>query len=118
MSIIQAARLSRAPLMALTGIGMFWGAFAAYVPDIKVRAGASDSALGLAIMMSAVGGIIAMALAPVLMARLGRFTLPLTAVVLAALLLGEALAPLQWLGGALLIGSIWVLGQRGTAVHR
>lgn len=43
---------------------------------------------------------------------------PLTAVVLAALLLGEALAPLQWLGGALLIGSIWVLGQRGTAAHR
>jgi len=83
MSIIQAARLSRAPLAALTGIGIFWGAFAAYVPEIKARAGASDSALGLAIMMSAVGGIIAMWLAPVLMARLGRFTLPVTAVVLA-----------------------------------
>ena len=37
--------------------------------------------------------------------------------VLVALLLGETLAPLQWLGGALLIGSIWVLGQRGTAAH-
>lgn len=42
---------------------------------------------------------------------------PLTAVVLAALLLGETLAPLQWLGGAMLIGSIWVLGQRGAAAH-
>jgi len=42
---------------------------------------------------------------------------PLTAVVLAALLLGETLAPLQWLGGALLIGSIWALGQRGSGPH-
>lgn len=42
---------------------------------------------------------------------------PLTAVVLAAVLLGERLSPLQWLGGALLIGSIWGLGQRGTGPH-
>ena len=42
---------------------------------------------------------------------------PLTAVVLAALLLGESLAPLQWLGGALLIGSIWALGKRGASAH-
>lgn len=43
---------------------------------------------------------------------------PLTAVVLAALFLGEQLGALQWLGGALLIGSIWGLGRRagtGTA---
>ena len=37
---------------------------------------------------------------------------PLTAVVLAALFLGERLGALQWLGGALLIGSIWGLGRR------
>ena len=37
---------------------------------------------------------------------------PLTAVVLAALLLGERLGPLQWLGGALLLGSIWGLSRR------
>jgi len=42
---------------------------------------------------------------------------PLTAVVLAAWLLGERLSPLQWLGGALLIGSIWGLGQRGSGPH-
>lgn len=39
---------------------------------------------------------------------------PLTAVVLAALFLGEQLGALQWLGGALLIGSIWGLGRRGA----
>jgi DME family drug/metabolite transporter len=43
---------------------------------------------------------------------------PLTAVVLAALLLGEALGPLQWLGASLLLASIWGLGRRrGVPVH-
>jgi len=37
---------------------------------------------------------------------------PLTAVVLSALLLGEQLAAAQWLGAALLLGSIWSLGRR------
>ena len=37
---------------------------------------------------------------------------PLTAVLLAALLLGERLGPWQWLGGVLLLGSIWGLGRR------
>ena len=37
---------------------------------------------------------------------------PLTAVALAALLLGQQLGALQWLGGALLIGSIWGLSRR------
>lgn len=39
---------------------------------------------------------------------------PLTAVLLAALLLGEHLGPWQWLGGALLLGSIWGLSRRLT----
>ncbi|EGI75988.1 DMT family transporter [Hylemonella gracilis] len=37
---------------------------------------------------------------------------PLTTVLLAAWLLGEQLNPAQWLGGALLLVSIWGLGQR------
>ena len=37
---------------------------------------------------------------------------PLTAVLLAALLLGEHLGALQWLGGAMLLGSIWGLSRR------
>jgi len=37
---------------------------------------------------------------------------PLTAVLLAALLLGEHLSGLQWLGAALMVGSIWALGRR------
>ncbi len=37
---------------------------------------------------------------------------PLTAVILAALFLGEQLGPLQWVGGFLLLFSIWGLGRR------
>jgi len=40
---------------------------------------------------------------------------PLTAVLLAALLLGQALGPLQWLGAALLLASIGGLAQREKA---
>ena len=42
---------------------------------------------------------------------------PLTAVVLAALLLGERLVATQWLGAALLIGSIWGLSRRVGGPH-
>jgi DME family drug/metabolite transporter len=39
---------------------------------------------------------------------------PLTAVALSALLLGEHLSAMQWLGGALLMGSIWGLSVRDS----
>jgi len=38
---------------------------------------------------------------------------PLTAVALSAMLLGEQLSGWQWIGGALLMGSIWGLSARG-----
>jgi len=40
---------------------------------------------------------------------------PLTAVLLSALLLGQHLNAQQWLGGSLLLLSIWVLGKRTAA---
>lgn len=42
---------------------------------------------------------------------------PLTAVALAASLLGERLGAAQWLGAALLLASIWGLGRRVTGPH-
>jgi len=42
---------------------------------------------------------------------------PLTAVALAALLLGERLGPAQWLGAGLLLASIWGLSRRVTGPH-
>ena len=40
---------------------------------------------------------------------------PLTAVVLSALRLGQQLSAVQWVGGALLLISIWMLGRRSAA---
>ncbi len=64
MAILKAAILARAPNAGLAAVGVFWGAFAALVPDIKAEIAAPDAAFGLAMMMAALGGIAAMALAP------------------------------------------------------
>jgi len=77
MSILRALVLSRAPAAALMAVGMFWGGFAALVPDIKANVGASDAGLGAALLMSAVGGMTAMWLAPKVGAALGRMAMPL-----------------------------------------
>lgn len=71
MSFAEAARIARAPNAALAAVGVFWGGFSAYVPALKAGIGAPDAAFGLAMMMSAVGGITAMALAPRIMSGLG-----------------------------------------------
>lgn len=87
MSIHTAVRLSHAPIAGLAAVGIFWGGFAAYIPDLKARIGASDAELGLALIGSAVGGIIAMAIAPRLNRALGRAMLPVSAVLLAIAIL-------------------------------
>ena len=51
-------RESRAPAAALVAIGLFWGSFAAWLPDIKSRAGVSDAEFGALMMLSACGGMI------------------------------------------------------------
>lgn len=83
MAILHATSLSRAPIAGLTAVGVFWGGFAAYVPDIKAALQANDSTWGVAMIMSAVGGMLAMYLGPRLLAVLGRATLPLTGLFLA-----------------------------------
>lgn len=82
MGIRVESRISRAPMAALAAVGVFWGGFAAYVPDIKAAAGASDRDFGLALILSAVGGIVAMTLAPRYSARAGRIALPLAGALL------------------------------------
>ena len=43
MSIVAAARLSRAPIASLSAIGLIWGTLAASMPDIKAHVGANRS---------------------------------------------------------------------------
>lgn len=83
MSIGYAARISHAPMAGLMGVGVFWGAFAAYIPDFKQRISATDSELGLALLGSALGGIVAMYLGPRLAKVLGPKMLPVGAWLLA-----------------------------------
>lgn len=83
MAFLTAVRVSRAPIAGLAGVGVFWGAFAAYVPDIKAALGASDSSWGTVMVGSALGGMLAMYMAPRFIAALGRVVLPVAGVILA-----------------------------------
>ncbi|WP_284164521.1 MFS transporter [Frigidibacter sp. SD6-1] len=83
MSILEASSLSRAPMAGLAAVGIFWGGFAAYVPEIKAQVGASDAAFGAALLAPAAGGILAMYFAPALVGRFGRSLLPAAAILLA-----------------------------------
>ncbi|MFZ5710869.1 MAG: MFS transporter [Pseudomonadota bacterium] len=92
MSLAQAARVSRAQIAALAGVGVFWGSFAAMVPSFKDAIGASDSVMGLVLMMTPVGAIIAMLLAARAPAVVGRLLLPSAGVLLAVVAAFPALA--------------------------
>ena len=64
MSLLSALRLSRQPALAFAAMGAGWGAFAAFVPDIKAGLGASDALFGALLLGSSVGLLSAMWLAP------------------------------------------------------
>jgi hypothetical protein len=92
MSIPHALRLSRAPAAALMAVGVVWGGFAALVPDIKAGVAASDAAFGAALLMSAVGGLLAMWAAPWAGRRMGRGALPVLGGLACLAVLGPMLA--------------------------
>lgn len=75
----QAVSLSFAPFMGLGATGTAWGAFAAMVPALKAQTGASDVQFGTALLGSATGGMIAMYLAPQLLALFKHRALPILA---------------------------------------
>jgi len=83
MSILRAVSLSRHDLPAFAVQGIYWGAFAAYVPQIKAHIGASDGAFGLALLVTAAGAVTAMLSAPAFAARFGRYAVTLASVLLA-----------------------------------
>ena len=72
MKIIDDVILSRPVFPAFVMLGAAFGAFAAYVPDIKSQISATDGVLGLAMFISAIGSVITMWLAPKLDVLLGR----------------------------------------------
>jgi MFS family permease len=79
-------------MFALGAVGVFWGTFAACVPDLKQASSLSDADMGLALLCSAFGGFAAMYFSPRIGAFLGRLGLPIAGSGLACgyLLLGAA----------------------------
>jgi MFS family permease len=96
MRLLTELRLSRAPLAAFIGVGCFWGSFAAFLPDLKARLGIDDGTLGVILLGSAAGALVAMWLSPRIDAGLPRWGLTV-----AGLAMGAAILPFG-LAGALL----------------
>lgn len=85
----QAVEISpgRVRLRALSGntaFGLFWGAWGAILPAIKLEAGVSDGELGLALVMVAVGALVSMRLTGHLIDRYGGVVLPVSVAVFGA----------------------------------
>ena len=71
MHVFHALYLSRRPAVAFVIVGLFWGCFAAYVPQIKARLDVSDATFGLLLLCNALGLVSSMVLAPRLDRLLG-----------------------------------------------
>jgi MFS family permease len=76
MSLVANLRMIRAPVMAFLAMGVFWGTWHALIPRVKLDVGASDAALGSALLCVAVGAVPAMMLGGRLVGRLGPWLLP------------------------------------------
>jgi MFS family permease len=64
MEVLNAVALSRRPATAFVAVGLFWGCFAAYIPDLKIRLNVSDATFGLLLLCNALGLVSSMWLAP------------------------------------------------------
>lgn len=99
---------ARGPLIGFAAIGTTWGSFAASVPDLKRTLDLSEGDLGLALLFTSVGALLAMALAPRILGALdGRLHSLLAACTLAGVAyLGVSFAT-SWLSLGL---AMFVLG--------
>ena len=87
MSVFEAARTTRAPMLTLAAVGLNWGGLAGLMPDIKAAVAASDAALGAALLAPAVGSMIAMWFAPRFGTWAGTLALPLSGLGIAVAIL-------------------------------
>ncbi|KFE36620.1 MFS transporter [Thioclava atlantica] len=117
MAFLQAIRASRATGTGLGVLGMFWGGFAALMPDWQARSGVSDGTLGLLLLLSAVGGMGAMGIGPRLQGYLGHRSIPVFAVQLGLVgLVGWTIgSPLVL--GLVLLWCGWSLASLDIAVN-
>lgn len=107
MAVLDVVRASKGSAAALAILGLFWGGFVPWLPDYKARLGVSDALMGQVLLLSAVGGMAAMAIAPRLGGWLaprlqGRVLLPFGVLLVAASFLPLA-GKTVWLFGAALL---------------
>lgn len=95
MSMVRDLYASRGPAAGFAAVGAFWGSFAALVPVLKPQVGLSDGGFGVALLITSVGAVMAMWLAPLAERALGARALG----VLAALLAAATLLPGHTLNG-------------------
>ncbi|MBM2321153.1 MFS transporter [Marivita cryptomonadis] len=88
MNLLRDLYISRGPAAGFAAVGVFWGSFAALVPVIKPQVGLSDGQFGLALLITSIGAVMAMWLAPLAERGLGARALGvLTALLAVATLL-------------------------------
>jgi MFS family permease len=95
MTVINALRISKTPALAFAILGLYWGGFAAFVPQLKAQIGAGDALFGLLLLGTACGLATTMWLAPLVDRLLGRWSMGVGALTLSAafLLPGVATTP-------------------------
>lgn len=88
MSLLRDLYISRGPAAGFAAVGVFWGSFASLVPVLKPQVGLSDGQFGLALLITSIGAVMAMWLAPLAERGLGARALGvLTALLAVATLL-------------------------------
>jgi MFS family permease len=94
------------PIACFAALGIFWGSWAALIPQIKAQTGSSDGELGVAMLVSGAGAIVAMLVVGRLWQRVGWYLLPVTGLWFAIAGLGLAMAssPLTLAAALFLIG--------------
>ncbi|HUR16031.1 MAG TPA: hypothetical protein VMZ33_01985, partial [Candidatus Limnocylindrales bacterium] len=103
----SAAIGARWPFACFVALGLFWGAWAALIPDMKAQVDATDGELGVALLFMGVGAIPAMLVTGRLWRRFGWWLLPVGGLLFAASMLPPIFAttPLMLAGTALLFGA-------------
>ena len=84
MGILNDLYLSRKPLAGFTVIGMAWAAYFAQMPVLKAGLSVSDATYGLIVLVSSLGAVAAMFLAPLTQRLAGSFALVFAALAIAA----------------------------------
>ena len=80
------------PIACFAALGIFWGSWAALIPQIKAQTGSSDGELGFAMLISGTGAILAMLVVGRLWQRFAWNLLPITGLWFALAGIGLALA--------------------------